>query len=81
MTSPVFRHIEEIMETGKLAMDYLLQQTGGVRTPLSVLGSREELTTAFMNVNTAETARVAQGLLLERSPSPAGFGPNREDIP
>ena len=73
--------IEEVIGTGRLAMDNLLLQPGGFRTPLSVLGSREELTTAFMNVNTAETARVAQGLLLERSLSPAGFGLNQEDMP
>jgi molybdopterin-guanine dinucleotide biosynthesis protein A len=55
--------VQGVLESGKRAMDLALQAVGAHIIHPDELGSREELTRAFMNVNTKETAvAVAESL-------------------
>ena len=60
--------LENLIETGRRSMASALTRMRAHRIPPAQLGSREEVTLAFTNVNTVETARWAEGVLSDTIP-------------
>jgi hypothetical protein len=63
--------LEAVIAGGTLSMEHALASIGAHRIPASELGDPDELRLAFMNVNTADVAGVAETLLRERESGPA----------